>query len=296
MENKDIKAISVDELKEVDMPNKKVLNNDIIISGNLKYTLDLFSHPCRLDAIVVMLCVKGEARIQINLKDYTVKSGTLFINVPENIIQIRQAENFIIYPIFIASSFLRRIKASPKNILSLYMYVKNNPFFEVSEDEKNALKKFYFLIENTLQSTDYSKTEIMEGLVYALLFKLDAITCRNYPREETLTHCKSRIESIFEEFMQLLASCHTKERGVKYYASQMNITPNYLSGAIKEYSGKTASEWIDEYVILESKTLLKHSKMSIQEIAYYLNFPTQTFFGKYFKRITGISPKEYKMS
>ena len=79
-----------------------------------------------------------------------------------------------------------------------------------------------------------------------------------------------------------------------FYAEQMNITPKYLSSVIKDISGKTAARWIDEYVILEAKTLLKYSGMSIQEIADALNFSTQSFFGKYFKQHTGCSPSRFK--
>jgi AraC-like DNA-binding protein len=80
---------------------------------------------------------------------------------------------------------------------------------------------------------------------------------------------------------------------VSFYAEEMNLTPNYLSGLMKTYSGKTASEWIDEYVIIEAKTLLKFSGFNIQQVAYKLNFPNQSTFGKYFKRLTGMSPKSY---
>lgn len=71
-------------------------------------------------------------------------------------------------------------------------------------------------------------------------------------------------------------------------------TSKHLSNVIKELTGKSAGEWIDSYVILEAKTLLKYSNMSVQEIAYYLNFPNQSFFGSYFKRNTGMSPSQYK--
>ena len=79
-----------------------------------------------------------------------------------------------------------------------------------------------------------------------------------------------------------------------FYARQLCITPKYLTTLIKRISGLSVSEWIDNYVILEAKTLLKYSTMSIQEIAYYLNFPNQSFFGSYFKRNTGMSPSQYK--
>ncbi|MFQ6940936.1 MAG: helix-turn-helix domain-containing protein [Alistipes finegoldii] len=76
--------------------------------------------------------------------------------------------------------------------------------------------------------------------------------------------------------------------------ARLCITPKYLTTLIKRISGQSVSEWIDNYVILEAKTLLKYSTMSIQEIAYYLNFPNQSFFGSYFKRNTGMSPSQYK--
>lgn len=94
--------------------------------------------------------------------------------------------------------------------------------------------------------------------------------------------------------MALLQQYNKRERNVSFYARQLNITPKYLSSVVKEVSGKTAARWIDESVILEAKALLKYSGLSIQEIAYQLNFSTQSFFGKYFKQHTGTSPSRYK--
>ena len=74
----------------------------------------------------------------------------------------------------------------------------------------------------------------------------------------------------------------------------MCITPKYLSSIVKDVSGKNAGEWITEYVILEAKVLLKSSKMDVQGIAYKLNFPNQSFFGKYFKQKTGMTPGQYR--
>mgnify|MGYP002942986293 CR=1 FL=1 len=86
-----------------------------------------------------------------------------------------------------------------------------------------------------------------------------------------------------------------QQRSVGFYAGQLNLTPKYLTTLIKRISGLSVSEWIDNYVILEAKTLLKYSNMSVQEIAYYLNFPNQSFFGKYFKNHTGMTPTAYRL-
>ena len=74
----------------------------------------------------------------------------------------------------------------------------------------------------------------------------------------------------------------------------MSNISKIFSSVIKRVSGKTAGKWIDDYVILEAKTLLRYSPMSIQEVAFYLNFANASFFGKYFKHHTGMSPSEYK--
>ena len=79
-----------------------------------------------------------------------------------------------------------------------------------------------------------------------------------------------------------------------FYAEKLSITPKYMSTVIKQTSGKTAGDWIDDHVLLEAKALLKSTNMTILQISDELNFPSQSFFGKYFKRLTGVSPKEYR--
>ncbi len=85
-----------------------------------------------------------------------------------------------------------------------------------------------------------------------------------------------------------------RRRKVIDYALKMNITPGYLSSVVKNVTGKSAAEWIEEYVLMEAKALLASTDMTIQQICYQLNFPTQSFFGKYFKTHTGVSPKAYR--
>ena len=74
----------------------------------------------------------------------------------------------------------------------------------------------------------------------------------------------------------------------------MNLTPKHLSRVVRVYSGKSVHQWIDDFVVLEIKNLLKYSDMSIQQISYELNFPNPSFMGQYFKRITGKTPGEYR--
>ena len=104
----------------------------------------------------------------------------------------------------------------------------------------------------------------------------------------------NRKEEYAEQFLSDLSKNHKRERSVKFYADRLHITPKYLSGIVREVSGRLASEWIEEVVINEAKNMLSNTSMTIQEISDELNFSNQSFFGKYFKEHTGISPKAFR--
>lgn len=99
---------------------------------------------------------------------------------------------------------------------------------------------------------------------------------------------------LVRDFLKQVQLFHKKERRIDFYADKLQLSSKYLSQVIKNYSGKSAADWIDEYVVLEAKALLKSTNMTIQQISDELNFPSQSFFGKFFKRISGVSPKTYR--
>ena len=103
----------------------------------------------------------------------------------------------------------------------------------------------------------------------------------------------SRQSIQFRNFIELLNEHSIREREVQFYAKKLGITPKYLSALCIAYSGKNASTWIDEYVIVRAKELLREQRYSVREVGEILNFPSQSFFGRYFKRNMGISPKVF---
>ena len=105
----------------------------------------------------------------------------------------------------------------------------------------------------------------------------------------------SRQENVYRQFIDLLNVYANREREVQFYANQLNISPKYLSTVTQTYSGKNASEWIAEYVVGLAIEMMREKRCKIQEISANLNFPTQSFFGRYFKRTTGLSPKQYTL-
>jgi AraC-like DNA-binding protein len=107
---------------------------------------------------------------------------------------------------------------------------------------------------------------------------------------------KDKKDKLFDSFYRLILQHYKDSREVGFYAGKLCLTPKYLSSVIKKTTGKSAFEWINDYVILEAKSLLRTTNMTVQQISEELNFPNQSFFGKYFKRIVGVSPKEYRGS
>ena len=249
-----------------------------------------------MDAFAAIFCVSGKAEAQINLKKYTLKSGTMALHVPENIIQINSCENLVIYPFIISSSFIQKLHIETKDLINLYIAAKTMPILDLQYADIHILEKYYYLMESILQSeTDY-KDNMTIGLTTSFLYKIYNILTRMLKEKEHVRKMPERCEMVFEDFIKELNSFHGTEHSLSFFAKRLSFTPNYLSSRVKEYSGRTATEWIEESVILEAKTMLKHTNLTIQEISYKLNFPTQTFFGKYFKRITGMSPKQYRSS
>jgi YesN/AraC family two-component response regulator len=105
---------------------------------------------------------------------------------------------------------------------------------------------------------------------------------------------QSKQKTLVKIFLNLVHTHCKEERGLNFYADKLHITPKHLSKVIKENSNMSAAAWIDNSVVLEARAMLKSTNMTIQQISEELNFSSQTFFGKFFKRVVGVSPKEYR--
>ena len=175
------------------------------------------------------------------------------------------------------------------------LWLEGTGQWAISDEEIEELKSYFLLIKDNVEKDDYFRIDITKRLLAAYLYKLGSVLYRHRPElQEEAAKPLKREEILFKEFIRLVSEHHRKERRVDFYAERMFLSSKHFSTVIKKVSGKTAGQWIDEYVILEAKTLLKYSAMSIQEVAYYMNFPNPSFFGKYFKQHTGMSPSDYK--
>ncbi|MEN6618185.1 MAG: helix-turn-helix domain-containing protein [Rikenellaceae bacterium] len=296
MYKKELNSISIARFKQMLNSSNGIENDFIIHIGTNLEGLNVFQYPCRLDAVAFAICTKGEVTTTINLQEYKITQGMMIINSPQNIIQVNHNKKEVeVKIIIVSSSFMNEINT--KSIIPLYVLVQKKNCIQLSMEEAVTMNEFFCLIQKIIDTANPHKREMTQNLILAMMYYLSDIILKNSDlSSDTELPIKTRKEQFFEKFISLLSSYHKTERTVGFYANKLNITPKYFSAIIKEMSGKSAAEWIDNYVVLEAKALLKFSGMSIQDIAYYLNFSTQSSFGKYFKHKTGISPSNYKQS
>lgn len=286
---------SVVHFKHINPDSIDVVDNDIALFDT-ESVVSLYSGPSKLEVLTIGLCLEGASRFNISLREYEIVPGRMVIVLPNQIIEHRWfSPDF--KAIFFAVS-KNQLEALPKmgNVLSLFFYLKDCPCCDLTLHEQEIIQEYHHFIRRRLgnKEEEMYRREVVMGIMQGFFFELCNIFNSHAPAAASAVKTKSRKEYIFERFYESLVESYQSERSVKFYADQLCLTPKHLSGVVKEVSGKTVGEWIDELVILEAKVLLNSSSMNIQEIADRLNFANQSFFGKYFKHYTGMSPKEYR--
>lgn len=253
----------------------------------------------RMKAFTLILCTDGMENGSVNLRDVSINKGSLLMSFPGNVLKIESG-----YPmatvrgIMLSQDFMRMMNVDVKNSMPLFMRLAYNPMIHLTQKQQEDIERYLDLLENISDNDNLAhRDQIVSGLVSSMFFRIsDMYEQSTQVANDKERSVRNRREEYFAKFITLLSNNFKRERTVGFYAEQMCVTPKYLSLLIKEFSGKSAAEWIDNYVITEAKTLLRYSTMSIQEVAYELSFSSQSFFGKYFKHLTGMSPSEYKLS
>lgn len=257
-----------------------------------------FLHPFRIDAFIVGICTEGEIEISINLNRVRIMKNQLFICTPNTVLQIFSSKNYSSDAIALSEEFMGKINIDLQCIIPLFLKFGTKSKLLLSDEEVDMLRMDLQAVKRELKRPDSRfRTNIISCLLSTVVYRIsDALDTRlTSLADEKEKSIPTRTEEYFANFTKLLSENYKQERSVAFYARSLCITPKYLTTIIKQVSGKSVSEWINALVILEAKTLLKNTSMSIQEIAYTLNFPNQSFFGSYFKRNTGMSPVQYRM-
>ena len=296
MRDDGITHFTLDELFSLSgQTDRQGLRRELIVADRHS-RLEAFRFPSRIEAIIIGIGIEGETTVQYNLHEYRLRKGTLFWFGPQNILQTMTDDDFRAHVIVVSPDLLQRVKFDTSQMLPLLLQFGAHPVLDIAPEECTALRELLQFIEREtgLPQQRFSD-ETIGQLLAALIYKTGNILDRQLAlHPEAQARTQDRAEVYFRNFIQLLGNHFRSERSVGFYARQLCITPKYLTTLVKRASGKSVSEWIDIYVTLEAKTLLRFSNRSVQQVAYALNFPNQSFFGSYFRRTTGMSPSEFR--
>ena len=248
------------------------------------------NEPRKLQRAAIVLCTSGSCRIKINLNEYVIKAPQLVTLMPGQILELlSDIENLEGYVISLSKRFIDMINLPGWQ--HQYMRMYNNPITDIDHQMLTSLRIFYTILYRAANNDKNPfRQQIIENLIS--VFYYGGVS--SFDGEAEL-HLKNK-NHIVANFLELVQQHYREERLIQYYAGRLCITPKYLSKLVKDHTGRAAADWIEQHVILDARAMLQTTDMSIQQIATALNFPNQSFFGKYFKRATGVSPKQYRTS
>jgi AraC-like DNA-binding protein len=236
--------------------------------------------PYRISEGRLLLITQGRAIYQMNMIDYELEPSTAFVVPSGSIVVVKEVdEEFNLQSISMKDM---GENSSFPNVLQVKM--NNEDWLRISE--------YVNLIWEVIHRRSFS-VSCVRHLQAAMLDDLKHIFVSG--KQNTDWH-PTHAQDLFSKFVRLVNEHGSREHHVRFYADHLFLTPNRLSNLVKEQSGETVLQWVNRAIILEAKVLLRYSDMKNYEIAERLNFPNASFFNKFFKKQTGLTPLEYKNS
>ena len=285
--------INVAQAKSV-YPNGSFIDNDILLFDSFT-DVPLPTEPSRLQCLFLALCLEGKARYTVDTREQTVGVNDVIIvnegQVAGDYLLSRDCNGIAI---MLSPDFFQEAASGINDLSALFLFSRTHPVFHLPDEMVNSIKEYFHLMKKKVDTDSHHfRREVVGTLMKALIYDISDTIYRN---QQGAAPKQTRGEVIFTNFIKLVEQNFRMERRVSWYALQQGITPKYLSETVKAVSKRTPNEWIDNYVTMEIRVLLKNSNMSIKSIADILHFPNQSFLGKYFKEHVGMSPSQYRRS
>lgn len=286
-------------IKESDLNKAKTWSESVFLDDDLLLTerineAPMPTEPRRMNFILIGLCIKGEVMYQLDTQKQVIKPGDILIVSDRHVVDsYRHSDDMEGLCIMMSVHFFREIIQNVSDVSSLFLFSRQHPVMSLEQKEIDTFKEYFQVIKQKIcDQGNHFRKDLIKTLLLAMFYDLSNIIYRVQYNDKPQT----RADAIFTHFIKLVEKNYRRERRVGWYAAQLNITPKHLSETVKNASRRTPNEWIDDYVTLELRVLLKNSTKTIKEIAQELNFPNQSFLGKFFKEHVGVSPSKYRKS
>ncbi len=252
------------------------------------------NYASRCSGCVLLFCVEGSAEVVVNQYRGAMHRNTFVFLLPGSLLLLTDCSD----------DFRMRYCSFSNEIFSeaafrlepeFFHALREHPIEVVPEEEIEGVDIWFRMMDYTYRDREniYRNTIIRNRLQNILLECYDKFR-RFTSRRKTAAPKMSRQTELFQRFVQLVHDHCTREREVAFYAGRLCISARYLSTIVRDIAHSSVKEFIDRAVVLEIKMLLQSSDLSVQEIAYRLRFPDQSYLGRYFKHHTGHTPTEYR--
>lgn len=269
---------------------------DVFFSGDVISKL-IYKESFRSSAFAILLVTKGELNFNYEFASYTIPEKHVFFVLPGALCEIKNIKPDVS---FVGLVFTRAYLKKQGIVFSsadfIHLFSANILRIQSLSEEEYTTMQFHFLslkkkMKLLTESADLK--EIVRHSFLSILYEVFLID----RKQRSFNPVKlNRREELTSDFLTLMSENYQKERKVQFYAKELFVTPRHLSQVVKQVTGKTAGELIDEMVIKEAKVLLSANTFNISQVTDTLNFSDQSFFGKFFKKHTGTSPSGFKIS
>lgn len=288
-----MKTINFEEALQRGGEDSFSIGKDLIMVNDFSVK-DLGESSVQLGFLVIGLCRNGEATFQINGNDQKLSKGSLFISLGGQVFKgTTVSDDFHITFVLMSRQFAQDCIVGLNYMWPYLLYVMKNPVMVMNEEEQSWLWDCYSLLYHRAHKKPgrYMREAIV-ALTRAFYFEICNLLDSRVVPDDHKKH--NRAYEIFDKFIRILSQNYKQHRSVEWYSNEMFLTPKYLSEVVKLVSGRNASQWISTLVMIELKRLLQDSSYTIKKITNEMNFPNQSFLGKYFKKVEGLSPSEYR--
>jgi AraC-like DNA-binding protein len=286
------------QIKEANLANVKswqgvaAIDDDLVLLDQLN-NISIPHEARRMNFILIALCTKGQVEYSLDTQSHTVRPGELLVISERHVVNnYASSPDFEGLAMILSVDFFREVINNVADLSAVFLLARSKPVMALSEHEMRIFTNYFYTIKDRIESVNnHFRKALVRTLLLALLYDMSNVV---YQFQQTADQRLKRGDIIFTRFIKMVEEYCGRERRVSWYAGQLGITPKYLSETVKEVSRRTPNEWIDNYVIVELRVLLKNTTKSIKQITEEMHFPNQSFLGKYFKEHVGVSPSEYR--
>ena len=240
----------------------------------------------------ILICRKGKAMLNVNYKDWELYAGAVITLFPNDVVELKVDEDFEVEILKYNPSLLR--EASLQLEQTVYSSLREDRCRQDTPVVTNIINGMFGLLKvyfDQSECTCISQLVLCQLKAFFIGFHEYLQRNPQYRPDEVKSY---RVRELFNRFMMLLEKDYKISRDVNYYAEKMNISSKYLTNIVNQVTGHTPKTIIDQYVILQLKLHLKRSTQSIKEMAWEFHFADVSFFCRYFKKHTGLTPQQIR--